>query len=120
MLTGERKSSDKMNGMVFQEGTFANLFTGRQYAVFDFLTMYLTLIDPLGIQCTETSPSGNYSDTVEGEQITLECQISFFGLWGPTQSWTDSQGKMLTPIDLSTDSTVRYVNTVRIIPKFQL
>ena len=54
-----------------------------------------SLVDPAGVQCTETSLSGNYSDTVEGEQITLECQIGFFGFWGPTQNWTDNQGTFL-------------------------
>ena len=73
-----------------------------------------TLVDPSGIQCTETSPSGNYSDTVEGEQITLECQIGFFGLWGPTQNWTDNLGNNLAPTDLSTSNTVLLINTVSI------
>ena len=71
------------------------------------------MVDPAGVQCTETSPSGNYSDTVEGEQITLECQIGFFGLWGPTQNWTDNQGNILAPTNLSTGDTVRYINMVR-------
>ena len=50
----------------------------------------------------------NFGNLVEGEQITLTCETTYHGLWGPTQNWTDSAGFTIPTTDLSSGSTVEY------------
>ena len=86
------------------------------------LTNYVILASDPGLTCTETTSNGddNFSDLVEGEQITLTCETTYHGLWGPTQNWTDSAGFIIPATDISSaSSTVAYTYVVSKILQFE-
>ena len=70
-----------------------------------------------GLTCTETTSNddNDFGNMVVGEQVTLTCQTTFYGLWRPTQIWFDSRGQILSPSDVSVGNIIEYINTVRII-----
>ena len=72
--------------------------------------------DP-GLLCTEWtrySDDDDFGNLVEGEQITLTCQTTFYGLWGPTQDLTDSWRSIhvLPASDISAGNIIKYTHTV--------
>ena len=69
--------------------------------------------DP-GLMCTETTSNGDndFGNLVEGEQITLTFKTTFYGLWGPTQDWTDNWGYILSASDVSALNIIEYTHTV--------
>ena len=49
---------------------------------------------------------------VEGQQVTLTCKTTYYGLWGPTQNWTDNSGNILPASDVSAGNIIEYTLTV--------
>ena len=45
----------------------------------------------------------DWSHVMNGSAISLQMDLGYYGLWGPTQNWTDSSGNVLYPSDLSTE-----------------
>ena len=86
------------------------------------LTNYVILASDPGLTCTETTSKGDddFGNLVEGEQITLTCETTYHGLWGPTQNWTDSAGHLIPAIDISSgSSSVAYTYIVSKILQFE-
>ena len=67
------------------------------------------------LMCTEStsnSDDDDFGNLVEGEQISLTCLTTFYGLWGPTQDWTDNSGNILPASDVSAGNIIEYTHTV--------
>ena len=63
--------------------------------------------------CTETtSTDDDFGNMVPGEQITLRCETTYYGLWGPTQMWTNNRGAELIPSDMSGTNSILFENVV--------
>ena len=64
--------------------------------------------------CTETTSTvdNDFGDMVPGEQITLRCETTYYGLWGPTQIWTNSREEALNPSDMSGTNSILFENVV--------
>ena len=63
---------------------------------------------------TTSNVDDDFGNLMEGEQIT--CETKYYGLWGPTQNWTDNQLNTLPASDVSSGNFIAYNYTVSIIP----
>ena len=71
-----------------------------------------------GLICSETTSNtadDNFGNTMVDEQATLSCQTTYYGLWGPTQIWTDSSGSSLQASDVSGGNIAEYTYTVSLL-----
>ena len=70
--------------------------------------------DGKSLKCFETTSNDDddFGNLVEGDQITLACQIIYYELWGPTQNWTDSVGRVLDASDVSAGNVIEYTYSV--------
>ena len=74
--------------------------------------------DP-ALGCTESTSNpvdDDFGNTVVGEQITLNCQTTYYSSigWGPTQIWKDSTDQTLPASEIPSGNIIEYTHTVSI------
>ena len=57
----------------------------------------------------------DWSHVMNGSTISLQMDLGYYGLWGPTENWTDSSGNILYPSDLSTEGLMVFYYAVSIV-----
>ena len=93
---------------------------GSAIVVYDQMTS--SRFQTLGLNCTErtSNDEADFGDVVEGEQVTLTCQTTYYGLWGPIQNWTDSAGLEIPASNVSSGNVVLYTYTVSKVLQFEM